>query len=295
MVTWQYIGIVSKPFDKNNAYVSAVVKWIYEYLTNRGYNIFVDDNTGNCIMQLATKNMHFLPVEEMSANCDLIFSLGGDGTFISVARESKGNNVPIVGINLGTLGFLTDVIVDQIEEQLDIIFNGIYTLEHRPLLQVQIERDGEVIHSQVAANEVVVHRWITPSVIQIETRVDGKFVSTQRSDGMIVATPTGSTAYSLSAGGSIIHPSVPALLLVPLNPHTLTNRPIIVSENSTIELTFNQKNEINALVTCDHLEIPNVLVGDKIIIKKAANGFMILHPKTYDYYATLREKLNWSQ
>jgi NAD+ kinase len=139
-----------------------------------------------------------------------------------------------------------------------------------------------------------VHRWVTPSMIEIMTAIDGAYLNTQRSDGLVVSTPTGSTAYALSAGGPILHPALNALVLVPLNPHTLSNRPIVIDDAAEIEISFCQTKQINALVTCDHVEIPDVSIGDKIIIKKSPKPIRMLHPEDHDFYDILRKKLNWS-
>jgi NAD+ kinase len=200
----------------------------------------------------------------------------------------------LLGINLGRLGFLVDISPDELSKRLQPILDGHFKTEQRSLLQAAIIRDGEVIHRQTAVNEVVVHRWVTPSMIEIVTSIDGKFLNNQRSDGLIVATPTGSTAYSMSAGGPILHPALHALVLVPLNPHMLSNRPIVIDDNVEIEIRFSQTKQINALVTCDHLEIPDVRISDKIIINKADNAIKILHPEDHDFFHILRSKLNWS-
>jgi NAD+ kinase len=143
-------------------------------------------------------------------------------------------------------------------------------------------------------NEVVIHRWVTPSMIEIVTKIDNVFLNSQRSDGLIISTPTGSTAYSLSAGGPILHPSLNAWVLVPLNPHTLSNRPIVIDDSAEIEISFCQTKQINALVTCDHIEIPDVLISDKILINKYPKPVRILHPKDHDFFQILRTKLHWS-
>jgi NAD+ kinase len=161
-------------------------------------------------------------------------------------------------------------------------------------LRTKIIREGQVIHEETAVNEVVVHRWVTPSMIEIITKIDNVFLNSQRSDGMIISTPTGSTAYALSAGGPILHPALNALVLVPLNPHTLSNRPIVINDSVEIEISFCQTKQINALVTCDHIEIPKVLISDKILIKKEPKPIRILHPEGHDFFYILRNKLNWS-
>ena len=180
--------------------------------------------------------------------------------------------------------------------------NGLFDLlskktnseEKRYLLRAKIVRDEQVIHEETAVNEVSILRWVTPSMIEIVTKIDNVFLNSQRSDGLIISTPTGSTAYSLSAGGPILYPSLNALVLVPLNPHTLSNRPIVIHDTAEIEISFCQTKQINALVTCDHIEIPDVLISDKILIKKDPLPIRILHPEGHDFFQILRNKLNWS-
>ncbi|NOR80462.1 MAG: NAD(+) kinase, partial [Methyloprofundus sp.] len=181
-----------------------------------------------------------------------------------------------------------------LETKLNAILQGHFRKEKRFLLRTKIIRDAHIIHEETAVNEVVVHRWVTPSMIELETCIDGVYLNTQRSDGLIISTPTGSTAYSLSAGGPIIHPALDVLLLVPLNPHTLSNRPIVINASSEIEINFIKTKEVNAQVTCDHIAIKDVLISDTILIKKAPNPITILHPENHDFFHTLRDKLHWS-
>ncbi len=213
---------------------------------------------------------------------------------MAATRAIVAYDIPIIGINLGRLGFLVDISPGDLPDKLQRILQGHCTEEKRYLLRAQIVRAGAVIHEETAVNEVVVHRWITPSMIEIVTKIDGVFLNSQRSDGLIISTPTGSTAYSLSAGGPIISPSLNALVLVPLNPHTLSNRPIVISDSCEIAISFCQTKQINALVTCDHIEIPQVLISDKILIKKELKPIRILHPEGHDFFRILREKLSWS-
>jgi NAD+ kinase len=285
---FQRIGIIGKFGDPG---ISSTLTELYRYLHGQGLNVVVDSKSAGLIDGAEAKGLH---IDRLPAHCDLVIAVGGDGTFLTAARAAADFDVPLLGVNLGRLGFLTDISPEQLLSRLDHILAGRYKTEQRHLLHAAIIRDGEVIHRQTAVNEVVVHRWVTPSMIEIVTSIDGVFLNTQRSDGLIVATPTGSTAYSLSAGGPILHPSLNALVLVPLNPHMLSNRPIVIDDNVEIEIRFSQTKQINALVTCDHLEIPDVRINDKIVIKKAEKPINILHPEDHDYFHILRSKLNWS-
>lgn len=282
------IGIIGKFGDPGNA---PTLTELIAFLKGRGHEVLADNQSAELISDTDVASLH---IDRLPEHCDLIIAVGGDGTFLAAARATADFDIPVVGVNIGRLGFLVDISPRQLTSRLEQILDGHYKTETRGLLQAGIVRDGAIIHRQTAVNEVVVHRWVTPSMIEIVTSIDGIFLNTQRSDGLIVATPTGSTAYSLSAGGPILHPALNALVLVPLNPHTLSNRPLVVDDNVEITISFSQTSEINALVTCDHLEIPDVLIGDKIVIKKSDKTVKILHPEDYDYFHILRSKLNWS-
>lgn len=285
---FQRIGIIAKLGD---ASIAKTLNELYRFLLARGHEVMLDSQCATLIDDTLVNSLH---IERLPEHCDMVIAVGGDGTFLTAARACAEFDTPVVGVNLGRLGFLVDISPNAITSRLEAILNGHYKTEQRALLQAAIIRDDHVIHRQTAVNEVVVHRWVTPSMIEIVTRIDGVFLNNQRSDGLIVATPTGSTAYSLSAGGPILHPALHALVLVPLNPHMLSNRPIVIDDNVEIEIRFSQTKQINALVTCDHLEIPDVRISDKIVIKKADKPIKILHPEDHDFFHILRSKLNWS-
>jgi len=279
------IGILGKPSDPD---ISDTLTVLYHFLS-KNHTVLIDSHSAQFITEAKSSD-----IDDFGQNCDLVIAVGGDGTFLAAARAIASFDIPLIGINLGRLGFLVDISPDQMVENLSAILGGEYDQEQRSLLHAQIIRENKIFHEQTAVNEVVVHRWVTPSMIEITTKINGVFLNTQRSDGLIISTPTGSTAYALSAGGPILHPVLHALVLVPLNPHTFSNRPIVIEDNAEIEITFSQTREINALVTCDHLEIPGVVITDKIVIKKAPKPITILHPKGHDFFNTLRNKLNWS-
>lgn len=286
---FETIGIIGKYSDPR---IAGTIANVHKFLRQENYNVIVDHKSAALLANDPT--IKSSDTHSLAAQCDLVIAIGGDGTFLAATRDIVNFNIPLVGINLGRLGFLVDISPEQIQSKLDSILRGKYTEEKRYLLHAEIIRDNQVIHQETAVNEVVVHRWITPSMIEIVTHIDGIYLNSQRSDGLIISTPTGSTAYSLSAGGPILHPSLSALILVPLNPHTLSNRPIVIDDSSVIEISFCQTKQINALVTCDHLEIPKILISDKILIKKLPTPIKILHPEDHDFFNTLRKKLNWS-
>jgi NAD+ kinase len=282
------IGIIGKPSDPS---IAETLCLLYGYLKQNQYKVLIDADS-TCVINVPS--IQSCAMESMGEHCDLIIAVGGDGTFLSAARAIARFEKPLIGINLGRLGFLADISPNELPEKLHAILQGRYIEEKRYLLRTKIIRNGEVIQEETAVNEVAVHRWVTPSMIEIVTKIDNVFLNSQRSDGLIVSTPTGSTAYSLSGGGPILHPSLNALVLVPLNPHTLSNRPIVIDDSSEIEITFCQTKQINALVTCDQIEIPKVLISDKILIKKDPIPIKILHPEDHDFFQILRKKLNWS-
>jgi NAD+ kinase len=282
------LGIIGKPSDPS---ITETLATLLRFLKQYHYSIVVADNTAQFIGDVEIKAY---PPEQLAQQCDLMIAIGGDGTFLAAARIACLNNIPLIGINLGKVGFLVDISPREMCAKLKQILAGEYTEEHRYLLRTKIIRAEQIIHEEISLNEVVVHRWVTPSMIKIVTHINGRFLNSQRSDGLIVSTPTGSTAYSLSAGGPILHPSLNALVLVPLNPHTLSNRPIVLDDNAEIEISFSQTSQINAQVTCDHLEIPDVLMSDRILIKKDPTPVKILHPLGHDFFQTLRKKLHWS-
>jgi len=287
-IPFNTIGIIGKPSDPSIAETLTV---LYAFLKASAYGIIVAEDSVQFIRDPFVQSC---AIEQLGLHCDLVIAVGGDGTFLSAARAIAAYDIPLIGINLGRLGFLVDISSSELPDRLQRMLQGHYSEEKRYLLRAKIIRDQRVIHEESALNEVVIHRWITPSMIEIITKIDDVFLNSQRSDGLIISTPTGSTAYSLSAGGPILYPSLKALVLVPLNPHTLSNRPIVIHDSAEIEISFCQTKQINALVTCDHIEIPEVLISDKILIKKDPKPIRILHPEDHDFFQILRKKLNWS-
>ncbi|MDD5411445.1 MAG: NAD(+) kinase [Methylobacter sp.] len=282
------IGIIGKPSDPS---IAGTLSVLYTYLKQHHYAVIIDKDSSRFIHDQSAKSCS---TDKLGQHCDLVIAVGGDGTFLAAARAIVEYDIPLIGINLGRLGFLVDISPNELPDKLHHILQGHYTEEKRYLLRTKIIRNGQIIHEETAVNEVVIHRWVTPSMIEIITKIDNVFLNSQRSDGLIISTPTGSTAYSLSAGGPILYPSLNALVLVPLNPHTLSNRPIVITDSAEIEISFCQTKQINALVTCDHIEIPEVLISDKILIKKEPIPIRILHPEGHDFFQILRKKLNWS-
>lgn len=228
---------------------------------------------------------------------DLVIAVGGDGTLLRAAQLAFPRNVPLLGINLGRLGFLADLSLQQVESGLAAILAGAYATEERFVLRCEIRRGGETFATAQALNDVVIQRWNTTRLITLHTYVDGCFVHSQRADGLIVSTPTGSTAYALSGGGPILSPGLPAVVLVPVCPHTLTNRPIVLANTSVVEIEIanDHPDEDQSRVTCDGNALPSVVSGDRIRVTRHDQVVRLIHPAHHDHFAILRAKLQWGQ
>jgi NAD+ kinase len=284
MSLFSQIGIFTKP---NDTRVDNTLFQLHEFLLQRGYCVFCNQNAALILDQPA------MPLEELAKRIDLAIVVGGDGTFLGAARLLAPFEVPIVGINLGRVGFLVDVLPNDMITQLDAILSGQYQAEHRMVLHAEAVRDDEVIGSGDALNEVVLHVRDEIRMIEFDTWIDGTFVNTQRADGMIISTPTGSTAYALSSGGPIMHPALHAIALVPICPHTLSDRPLVLSGHSTIEMRLCEQRDIPARISFDGHNNINLESGDLIRIRARAEKVHLLHPEGYNYYHILHTKLHW--
>jgi NAD+ kinase len=232
-------------------------------------------------------------VLKQSEHADLAIVIGGDGTMLAAARELLRHRVPLVGVNQGRVGFMTDIGQQDMLTGIGAILDGKYAIEERALLDAEILRGAKSLHRTIALNEAVVGKGGQGRLIEFQLTIDGEFVYKLRGDGLIVATPTGSTAYALSAQGSILHPSVPALALVPLAPHTLSARPVSVSDRSEIEIEILQA--IDARAHFDGVVMHDMAAGDRLVLRRSADVARFVHPPGYRYFATLRQKLGWSE
>lgn len=230
--------------------------------------------------------------ERIGEFADLVIVLGGDGTMLMAARRVAPHTVPLLGINLGRLGFLTDVGHDEMLERVGEILTGRYLRERRILLEAEVLRAGERVFADTALNDVVLSRGEIGRMIEFELHVDGEYIYSQRSDGMIVATPTGSTAYALSANGPLLHPRLAGIVLVPLCPHALTHRPLALAQDSTVELVIRPGHD--ARIHFDGQTLFDAREGDRIVLRRSPQTVTLLHPEGYSYFAVLREKLHWS-
>ena len=230
---------------------------------------------------------------EVAKRADLVIAIGGDGTLLHAARNVAARNVPLVGINRGRLGFLTDVTPEHLREALNAILAGKYLAERRLTLAAQLGKRAK--GSSFALNDVVLQKGDTGRLLDFTTEVDGVYVNTHRGDGLIVATPTGSTAYALSCGGPIIQPNVDALVMVPICPHTLSDRPLVLPSSSEIRVTLDNAGGSEAHVVCDGESVARMAAGDVLTISLAKQPITLLHPREYNYYELLRSKLNWGR
>jgi NAD+ kinase len=231
-------------------------------------------------------------VHAIGKQADVAIVLGGDGTMLGIARELAPHQVPLIGINHGRLGFMTDVALDQMSEALVPMLRGIYETDRRILLDGEVRRGGKPTFHAAALNDIVVSRGVTGGMVEYTVRVDGATMYNQRADAVIVATPTGSTAYALSADGPILYPSLAGLLLVPVAPQTLSNRPIVLNDDVVIEIEITD--ERDAMAHFDMQSYEHLAPGDIVRVKRSAHVATLLHPVGYNFFATLRQKLHWS-
>ncbi|HSN31552.1 MAG TPA: NAD kinase [Ideonella sp.] len=234
-----------------------------------------------------------LTPEELGRQCDLAIVVGGDGTMLGIARQLARHNLPLVGINQGRLGFITDIAAGTFAEALAPIIVGDYEIEHRTMLEGGVWRDGESIFHGIAMNDVVVSRGAASGMVELKIDVGDEFVANFRADGLIVASPTGSTAYSLSAGGPLLHPGIAGWVLVPIAPHALTARPIVIPDSADISIEIAGGREVS--VNFDMQTLASLLHGDVIRVRRSAHQVRFLHPRGWSYYGTLRRKLHWTE
>ena len=268
------------------------VQAVSEFLLSRVQEVHLEESSA---ADLPPLGVTVSSMQTIAKTCDIAIVIGGDGTFLGAARSLMGSGIPLLGINMGRLGFLTDVVPGDATEALAQVMDGKFEEEHRFLLNTQVMRDKQCLVDVCALNDVVAHKWRIARLLTFETYIDSVLVNSQRSDGLIVTTPTGSTAYALSSGGPILHPSLDAIALVPICPHTLSTRPIVVQGSSEIEIVLSSGDQPEAQLTCDGQTAMELSPGDRIHISKHPQPLRLIHPLGHDYYATLRAKLHWGR
>jgi NAD+ kinase len=234
-----------------------------------------------------------VPIAALAARADLVIAIGGDGTLLYAAGLVARHGVPLLGINRGRLGFLTDVMPEELVAEVDAALQGRLVPDERPLLAAHLSNSRGVIVEALALNDVVLQRLATGRMVDVESHIDGRFVNTHAGDGVVVASATGSTAYALSCGGPIVEPHLPVFVVATICPHTLSNRPIVVSARSTIEIRLLDRHDRHAQLVCDGAVLAEITPGDRLSVKQARERVTLLHPVGHDYYRLLRSKLHW--
>lgn len=281
------IAITGKSVDRQ---VMRTVTRLVDHLTGSGRKVLIESSM--YARRKPPPKAEVVPVATLVEQAELVISVGGDGTLLRTSRLLAGRDTPLMGINLGRLGFLVDVSPDNMSD-LDAILAGNYVTDERMLLEANVTNGEEVAASGLSLNDVVIHRWNTARMVEMEVRVEGELVTRLRSDGLIIATPTGSTAYAMATGGPIAHPGVDALLLVPVAPHSLSNRPLVLPGGVTVEVRVLGDDSRRVRISCDSQEDLPLRPGAVLTVKRSPRRVKVLHPPGYRYFEILRAKLRW--
>jgi NAD+ kinase len=287
MLKFTRIGIVGRPNHKG---VLETLKRLMAYLAEKPVIAVLDHMTAGL---LSAPKVETCSRRELASRCDLVIVVGGDGSMLTVAKHIASDQVPVIGINRGRLGFLTDILPEDLEIKIDQVLAGEFSVESRFLLDAARVMNGKREKLGTALNDVVLHPGQAAQMIGFELFVNDQFVYSQESDGLIVATPTGSTAYALSAGGPIMHPNLNAIVLVPMYPHSLNSRPIVVDGDSEIRIVVAANGKLQPQVSCDGEEKYIAVAGDEIIVTKKTVPLQLIHPPQYSFYEACRSKLGW--
>jgi NAD+ kinase len=266
-----------------------VLEDIATFLTQQGCEVVLEKDTAT---NTGIRRFAVMDVNAIGEGCDLGLVVGGDGTMLGIGRQLARFGVPLIGINQGRLGFITDIPLQTYRETLMPMLQGAYEEDHRSLMHAKVMRGADCVFEALAMNDVVVNRGATAGMVQLRVEVDGHFVANQRADGLIIASPTGSTAYSLSAGGPLLHPSIPGWVMVPIAPHTLTNRPIVLADAAEIAVEIVAGRDVST--NFDMQSIASLQHGDRITVRRSEHHVRFLHPVGWSYFDTLREKLQWN-
>ena len=268
--------------------IRPLLEEIAHFLVRQGLEVSLERQTA---LNTGVTDFEALSLDQIGQRCDLAVVVGGDGTMLGIARELARYNLPVVGINQGRLGFITDVPIGHYREALAPLIAGDFEEDFRAMIEGEVWRDGERIFEGLSMNDVVVSRGATASMVELRVDIGDEFVANMRADGLIVASPTGSTAYSLSAGGPILHPSIAGWVLVPIASHTMSNRPIVLPDSAPVRITVVAGRDASA--NFDMQGLASLLHGDQIRVKRSAHKVRFLHPRGWSYFATLRRKLRW--
>jgi NAD+ kinase len=260
------------------------------FLTDQGCTVVVERET---IQNTGLAGYPAMDIDTIGAECDLGLVVGGDGTMLGIGRLLAKYGVPLIGINQGRLGFITDIPIESYQSALESMLSGAYEEDHRSMMHARVMRQGACVFDARALNDVVVNRGATSGMVELRIEVDGLSVSNQRADGLIISTPTGSTAYALSAGGPLMHPSIPGWVLVPIAPHTLSNRPFVLADAGEIVIELVAGRDASA--NFDMQSLASLQLGDRISVRRSQHRVRFLHPRGWSYFDTLRKKLHWNE
>lgn len=277
---------------KQTPEIAQSLRALRDFLRQRGCEVMLERDTAAGVGENGAAGCNAVGYDEIGRSADLAIVVGGDGTMLAAARNLAHHKVPLAGINQGRLGFMTDIALSEMSDSVGAILEGRYTVEERALIEAEILRGGKSLLRTVALNEAVVTKGSQARLIEFKLTIDGEYVYRLRADGVIVATPTGSTAYALSAQGPILQPTVRAFALVPLNPHVLSARPVSVSDLSVIEIELVRA--VDARAHFDGFALTDLQDGDRLVLKRSADSIRFVHPPGYSYFTMLREKLRWS-
>jgi len=274
--------------------VAETASVLVPHLVRRGIGILAYEDPGP-IAGAGAGAVQIVPEAELAARADLIIAIGGDGTLLYAARLATARRVPLLGINRGRLGFLTDVLPQDVLVCVDAALDGGCEVDRRPLLSAALVTGAATATGGLALNDIVVQKLATGGMMDFETWIDGRYVNTHAGDGLVIASATGSTAYALSCGGPIVDPHLQVLVIAPICPHTLSDRPIVVSASACIEIRLLERPESRAQVVCDGFVLGDVQPGDRVQVRQSSNEVTLLHPPGYDYFRLLRSKLHWGR
>lgn len=288
MSAFNVVGIYGRV---HNPGVKETLNALVSYLSSLKQAFIVETETA---LALTTQDVNCVDRDQLGKHCQLLIVVGGDGSLLHAAHAIIDDEIPVLGINRGRLGFLTDIMPEELVK-IEAILQGKYHLEKRFLLTAAVSHNEKALGSSIALNEVALIPDCVPHMNEFEIYIDDKFLCSQNSDGMIVATPTGSTAYALSGGGPILHPELDAIVMVPMFPHSLSNRPIVIKGNQCITIKISDNNQMTPRVTCDSQAAISAPPGASVTIRKKEQRLLLAHPTDYDYYASLRSKLHWGR
>jgi NAD+ kinase len=289
------VGLFGRPQTEG---LDAPLRRIIQAVRAAGAQVWIEAETAQSAQLSAAAGVRVGSLRDLTQTIDLAIILGGDGTLLGVARQLAPFNIPLIGVNQGRLGFMTDLDISQVDQELPGLLSGDYTEERRGMLQVSVMRKDtpngprKAVFDAPALNDAVIGRGAVSRMVELDVFVDGHYLQTLRADGLIISTPTGSTAYALSALGSILHPNLPGVTLVPVAPQALSSRPIVLPADVEVQVVVNDG--AGTTLHCDMQALTSIADGDKIVITKGAHPVRLLHPKSYDYFVMLRRKLHWS-